>query len=171
MTHRAWRELFTCHAVIKIYSHIALKCVWKCIQCRVCTWFHWLPVTGIQSSRIETSYLLNWVPQGFHCNATLSVYRFYPFSHTLYSLYPHISLRLLGFAKWYMVFRTPLWIAHIVCFHVNAVSNAWNRWQRTVAIQTVYLLSASPETSTQSGLITVDSESLHTYCVVTFLLR
>lgn len=40
-----------------------------------------------------------------------------------------------------------------------------------VAIQTLYLLSTSPETRTQSGLITVDSESLQTYSIVTFLSR
>lgn len=51
------------------------------------------------------------------------------------------------------------------------MSKAWNRWRRSVAIQTLYLLSASPETTAQSGLITVDSDSLHTYCTVTFLLR
>lgn len=56
-------------------------------------------------------------------------------------------------------------------FHVYTVLNAWNRWQRSVVIQRVYLLSVSPETTPQSGLITVDSEPLHTYCVVTFLLR
>lgn len=69
--------------------------------------------------------------------------------------------------------NTPINCAHNIfsCTQVlHTVMNAWNRWQGSVAIQTVYLLSASPETTTQSGLITVDSESLHTYCVVTFLL-
>lgn len=109
-------------------------------------------------------------PFGLYMACNIDYSHCYPFSRMLHSLKPYISLGLLSFTP--TACSESLYELHsIVFFHVHTVLKAWNRWQRSVAIQMVCLLSASPETTTQSGLITVDSKSLHTYCIVTFLLR
>lgn len=121
--------------------------------------------TGCQSMESKAQET-NWLsaklsplgfPFGLYMDCNSDYFQCFPFG------YIHCSLNR-GVQTPYMNYTYNI-------FHVYTVLNAWNRWQRSVVIQRVYLLSVSPETTPQSGLITVDSEPLHTYCVVTFLLR
>lgn len=99
------------------------------------------------------------------CNSEYS--HCYPFSHVIYSLNPHISLGSNDRPCSESLYK--LNISYFFMYTLCQTPGTDGKW--SVAIQTVYLLSGSPETTIQSGLITVDSESLHTYCIVTFVLR
>lgn len=99
------------------------------------------------------------------CNSEYS--HCYPFSHVIYSLNPHISLGSNDRPCSESLYK--LNISYFFMYTLCQTPGTDGKW--SVAIQMVYLLSGSPETTIQSGLITVDSESLHTYCIVTFVLR